>query len=503
MSGSAKRRKTIPNAADWESEDELASPVTSVAADDRENDVLTGDDIHTTPRASAAAHRPTSTRKGKQDVSDAPPLSPPISSSVFTQQLRLGQTRTRRTRTSSQHGSQSSRRGPTSSAASRSSSSIKGPDDLFRLERPVRWLHSTVVELRTALQATGGAAVDLFRQIHMITGSRRGFLPLELQPILGGELDLDEGDAHFFAARPARPTSEQERNEAIALLGIDMFPGNRSIDEVLLLLDLRAELTELRSIVSSTGAFKASPHPEAAWNARIHDRILELAVRQGQPATAHTAVGIENITRAKIAKPFVPTTADTDLDLDLLLPPGGSNPESKMVDYAMVLRLLDNNNNNNDDNNDNNSGSSKANGLAQRIAVFVSRLADVATFNNTTFAPLCLNPAGIFIETKVDTKRYAEAQAQLGIWVASWFARVAMFLPSGAPPPVPLILAIDESWELWFAVYSMAGTCIYGPVKIGGTGSLTEAYTLLGVLRLLVGWVQGPFRDWVIRCIGA
>lgn len=488
MSSSAKRRRTNADssAAIWESEDTLASQVASVgvgvdvAEDEDDNgDVLSGNDFQATPRASIAAHRTTSIRRGGRGViSDAPPLSPPVSSSAFIRQLRLSRT-----------GSQSTspRR---SSAASRSSSPVKGPHDLLRLENPVRWLHGTVGDLRKALQTTGCTAVlELFRRINAITGSRRGFLPLELQSILQGELDLDvEDDAQFFAARPPRRIGEQEKSEAIALLGMDTLQaGGRSVDKTLLLLDLRAELAELRSIVSSTGAFKASPHPKAAWNARIHDRILELAVRHGH---AGAAVGIENVTRAKIAKPFVPTTADAGLDISPAA--GGSNTESKMVDFAMVLHLAD------DDN------MSALGGLARRIAIFVSRLPDVATFNNTTFAPLCLNPAGVFIETKVDTKRYAEAQAQLGIWVSSWFTRVSAFSPLSEPlPAVPLILAVDESWELWFAVHSRVDTRVYGPLKIGSTGSLAEAYTLLSVLRLLLEWIEGPFRDWVIMCLGA
>lgn len=532
MSSPAKRRRTNADAgaaAILESEDELASQMDGVGVmvteddnegrgededvndndNDNEDDLLLGDDSQATPRASAAAYRTTFTRKGKgrgrgggrQVISDAPPLSPPVSSSAFTRQLTLS-------KTSSYHGSQSSRRGPaSSSAASRSSSPVKGPDDLLRLEKPVRWLHSTVGDLRKALQTTGGAAVsELFRRINIVTVSRRGFLPLELQPILQGELGLDaEADAHFFAARPPRPVSEQEVSEASVLLGMDTLrTGGRTVDKTLLLLDLHAELSKLRSIVSSTGAFKASPRPEAAWNARIHDRILELAVPQCGHSGA--AVGIENVTRAKIAKSFVPTTADTNLDLSLApgVGSGGSsgNPESKMVDFAMVLHLADSDCD--DDDGDDDGDNIKLEGLARRMAIFVSRLPDVPTFNNTTFAPLCLNPAGVFIETKVDTKRYAEAQAQLGIWVSSWFARVTAFSPSSeALPAVPLILAVDESWELWFAVHSAVDTRVYGPLKIGGTGSLAEAYALLSVLRLLVGWVEGPFRDWVIKCLKA
>ncbi|TGJ88328.1 hypothetical protein E0Z10_g424 [Xylaria hypoxylon] len=53
------------------------------------------------------------------------------------------------------------------------------------------------------------------------------------------------------------------------------------------------------------------------------------------------------------------------------------------------------------------------------------------------------HPQRVFVETKAETKRYPEAQAQLGIWVTTWFDRVSEFR-STSDLVIPVLIATAE-----------------------------------------------------------
>jgi hypothetical protein len=120
-----------------------------------------------------------------------------------------------------------------------------------------------------------------------------------------------------------------------------------------------------------------------------------------------------------------------------------------------------------------------------------------------------LEPTGVLVETKVDIRRRAEGKAQLGIWLAAWYGRVAKFAPlpsgdSGTPtnlPFLPVLLVVCENWELYFAFDREGEFEVCGPLEVGSTVAVDGSYRLLEVLRLLASWVAGDFRGWVERCI--
>ncbi|KAJ8131075.1 hypothetical protein O1611_g2557 [Lasiodiplodia mahajangana] len=247
------------------------------------------------------------------------------------------------------------------------------------------------------------------------------------------------------------------------------------------LVSLESERRELRGIVRRSKEFLKEPRAEPAWNDAVHHPLLELAVRHS------TDVAVENVTRANVAKPFIPP-ANGHVQLPL---------NGKMIDYALVLHPPGNND-----------GQDK--GLSERISRFVDQLSP-RTFNQSTYGPLNLSPAGIFIKTKADLESRPEGHVQLGIWLASWFLRIELFPQppstspelqqrqegSAVPPVLPVLIVVADTWELWFALRKETDFEVCGPLEIGRTRNTEECYRLLAALRVLVDWMSSDFREWV------
>jgi hypothetical protein len=245
--------------------------------------------------------------------------------------------------------------------------------------------------------------------------------------------------------------------------------------------------------VRSSNQFIEDPHAEPAWNDAVHHPLLKLAVRQSAD------VAVENVTRANIAKPFIPPSNGY-----FQLPING-----KMIDYAMVLRPTgDSTLGDGNDDNDDRAYQDRDGSLCRRISRFVDQLSP-RTFNQSTYSPLCLCPTGVFVETKVELTKHPEGQVQLGIWLASWFLRLEVFPPprqrqervGGGVPPVPpvlpVLIVVADSWELWFASRAKTDFEVCGPLDIGSTKNMEYSYRLLAALRVLVSWMSSDFREWI------
>lgn len=391
------------------------------------------------------------------------------------------------------------------SSTGRSSSSgpFKSALNLCMLEKPVHWTSPEPDQLRRLVADTGSAqALRLLDDVRRAGVHGRGHLPLELKAILQPKLTLVSPDDDICFA-PRHPTAlaeaqkDEDRRLLVSLLDDLSSPEGVSVpaappapgifDRALHLLALRDELKAIRAIVATTARYKTTPRSEAAWNERVHGPMLSLAVRNVP------GVAAENVTRANIARTLIPPAPEF-LDISF----GG-----KMIDYALLLQL-----------------DGVDNALANGIAKFVGRLEDLQTFNQSMHGSLCTKPSGVFVETKVEARRYAEGKAQLGLWLAAWFGRVASFpRPSAAGasgsgsgstgkgaspnklPFMPILLVVCDVWELFFAFDRDDAFEVCGPLNIGSTNSLDGAYRLQAVLRLLAGWVAGGFRDWVSQCV--
>lgn len=241
--------------------------------------------------------------------------------------------------------------------------------------------------------------------------------------------------------------------------------GDPRASQLLDSLDLLNELETLLDIVAKTKDFTHTPRSEALWNEHIHACILDLALAY------HPAVKVENMTRASVAKPFHPL-ARPELELESPLP-------TKTVDYALVLDPPDE--------------------LGRSIRDFVGKL-EMQSFNQSNYDPLLIAPSGVFIETKIDSERYPEAKAQLGIWLATWFDRVSEFRPT-SDLVIPVLIANGKEWEVWFAMDRHDHFDVCGPLAIGGTDTLRSIYLLRYCLSCLGDWMSVDFRRWVELCV--
>ncbi|KAI0537854.1 hypothetical protein GGR58DRAFT_470108 [Xylaria digitata] len=373
------------------------------------------------------------------------------------------------------------------STRARSTSPVKRPDDLLKLQRPVRWERLNKGDLRAWMKSHN--ALPLLNKVQV--SLRKHYIPTQLREMLEDELDMpDDEDLYYQGnSQSRRPEHNREHRSRRLFQSFVSSGGNDEsssrLDSLMQLVALESEQRELRDIVTSSNRFVEDPHAEPAWNDAVHHPLLKLAVRDSAD------VAVENVTRANIARPFIPP-ANGYVQLPL---------NGKMIDYALVLRPPGNSNGTAAEDDD------RDGSLCRRISRFVDQLSP-RTFNQSTYSPLCLCPTGIFIETKVELKKHPEGRVQLGIWLASWFLRIELFSP---PPPgrqqgqrvdmvpsvLPVLIVVADSWELWFASRGRTDFEVCGPLDIGSTKNMEECYRLLAALRALVSWVSLDFREWV------
>ncbi|KAK3896736.1 hypothetical protein C8A05DRAFT_48346 [Staphylotrichum tortipilum] len=240
-----------------------------------------------------------------------------------------------------------------------------------------------------------------------------------------------------------------------------------------------AEFYKIRSIKDRARECLALRRAEAAWNAKVHEPLLELALSR-----RHTSVICENATSARILPCFLPCLIT------------GEVAEGKMVDFVLAPDL----------------GSESGLDIAiQNKLVELAkqmRSSGLASahlcINQTDYPPLMRSPAAVTMETKVAGASLEEGRLQLGIWTAAWHRRMEMLgVGGGKPgpqlPTLPLILTHDHEWSLYFAVDRLDKIEIFGPMQIGMTDNLPNIYQLLTVLGFLGAWIDTTFRSWVIN----
>ncbi|KAI0813665.1 hypothetical protein GGR55DRAFT_687343 [Xylaria sp. FL0064] len=379
------------------------------------------------------------------------------------------------------------------STRARSTSPVKRPDDLLKLQRPVRWERLNKGDLRAWMRSRN--ALPLLNKVQ--ASLRKRYIPVQLRQMLEDELDMPDDEDLYYGGKSHSRHPEHNREHRSRRLFRPFVGGgddnddddddddessSSRLDSLMHLVALESERRELQDIVTSSNQFIEDPHAEPAWNDAVHYPLLKLAVR-------HSAdVAVENVTRANIARPFIPP-ANGYVQLPL---------NGKMIDYALMLRPSGDSGGTAADDDD------REGSLCRRISRFVDQLSP-RTFNQSTYSPLCLCPTGVFVETKVELKKHPEGQVQLGIWLASWFLRIELFPPPppgqqrvGAVPSVlPVLIVIADSWELWFASREGTDFEVCGPLDIGSTKNMEECYRLLAALRVLVSWMSLDFREWV------
>lgn len=293
-------------------------------------------------------------------------------------------------------------------------------------------------------------SVGLVHAVGDIVNGKTPYIPAVLRTKLEEDGDFESADSAFSApdATEASPT---------------------------VVFDLHHRLQQLRQLVHNAAQCQTLGRSERSWNEEVHKAILSLAVANTPNVQA------ENVTCASIARPFLPRRAG--------LADSVSITSGKMVDYVLALQLP------------------QADPLRRRITAFLQArtVAGESDFiNQTAYRPLKYAPAGVFVETKADRGSADEGRTQLGLWAAAWFRRIEALMTdvSALLPMLPMLLALSDVWDCYFACRVPGMIQIVGPLRVGSTASLAEAYQLHAVLQEISRYVDQDFRQWVEQLVG-
>jgi hypothetical protein len=152
--------------------------------------------------------------------------------------------------------------------------------------------------------------------------------------------------------------------------------------------------------------------------------------------------------------------------------------QSKMVDYAMIIRFAKN--------------------LLDRIRDLL-RNSDDFNINQTDARYVRFRSIGLSIETKREGIDEDKANTQLGTWVSAHFAKLSQLIRDDEDlPPLPLIMIQGNKWKFMIVHKVNARKIeIYRDQSLGETGSILGIYQLLAALRRLAQWMDEMLRPWL------
>ncbi|KAL8346218.1 hypothetical protein RB598_000219 [Gaeumannomyces tritici] len=337
----------------------------------------------------------------------------------------------------------------------RSASPIKRPFHLTLLAKPVQF-----TDFSNPLSQLPPDVRDLYTKLRRLTRYTEPFIPEACRKFLANMEDQDDwADAWF------RPTEDEFQPWA-----------SSQIDEPLSSLACR-QVDALAAIWRSALRCEKEGALECQWNQKVHSPMLELAA-----ASTKCGVVCESIISVSIATTWLPALGNQSAGATVTEVVRG-----KMVDFALALDL--------------------AEPLVPSHAILHEALAallatgeteDAQMVNQTGCDYLSLKPIAVSIETKVDVGPSREGTIQLGVWVAAWHRRIAAFglVPHGGIITQPLLLCVQDSWNLYFACDRGARIEIVGPLELGSMKDLLSVYRVYEALRELCKWIGGTFCEW-------
>ncbi|KAH6628747.1 hypothetical protein F5144DRAFT_580029 [Chaetomium tenue] len=372
----------------------------------------------------------------------------------------------------------------------RSSSPVRNTDSLRYLDKPVIYGH-----LRDAKQLPADAAT-LWNAVYPVVKFTTCIFPTEIR---------SEISSLYLYALPERifGTTSAKESKTRKGLGEDARK-NTSLDSTITMQDefpdqlpavwafarastqpsvtpqrlALAEFLAARNINRETWRCMDGKYSEAAWNSRVHEPLLDLALFRHGPH-----VGYVNATSAKIRPAFMPS-----------LSTGKAIAEGKMVDFVMTRCL---------DYKDPVAADAE---LDVAIRAKLQRQPDSwpLTVNQTDYTPLTRSPVAVAIGTKalaLDASM-EEGRVQFAVWTAAWHRRMeALGIGNRGQTPLPtlpLILTMGHEWTLYFACDRGTTIEILRAMDIGSTNDLEGVYKLLDVLRLLADWIDDVFYQWAV-----
>ncbi|KAL6416288.1 hypothetical protein AUP68_00505 [Ilyonectria robusta] len=132
------------------------------------------------------------------------------------------------------------------------------------------------------------------------------------------------------------------------------------------------------------------------------------------------------------------------------------------------------------------------------------KMSNQSSISHAEYRPLRFRPIAASIETKTPAGSTETARAQLAVWASSHIARLRELAATSDKASeldisLPLISIQGAAWDLFFAVDHANSVEIVRIGPIGNTMSIMSCYKLLAVLRWLTVWINGTFREWMVK----
>ncbi|KAL6362264.1 hypothetical protein LRP88_04342 [Fusarium phalaenopsidis] len=233
-------------------------------------------------------------------------------------------------------------------------------------------------------------------------------------------------------------------------------------------MDASKELELLSRTGTRTQECELENWSEAAWNARIHEPILDFVLECFAGSIRHF-----DVTRAPINKPYLSRHIS------------GVDMQSKMVDFCICL-----------------AGDDIITASQRRLKT----ASDSNSINHRSYQPIRDRPIAISIETKTLEGSSQEAKAQLSIWASAHLKRLRSLAGKSSANTshavgitLPALSITGGDWTLLFVKDGISGVEVIETLSVGNTKSLVGSYKLVSVLRQLGLWVQTTFRPWAME----
>lgn len=308
--------------------------------------------------------------------------------------------------------------------------------DLQLAEKPIK----TVI--LTSLDQLTPDVIELFRKSKAASGLRSIAPRSAKEGIMAGlaPLDSELADNTFY--------------------DMESWAKEYGVDEW----DALNELRALKKIADRSQEAGLLNLTEPAWNARVHEPLLDIALEPFGKELSHW-----DVTRASINKQYLGKHQS------------GGDLQAKMVDFCITL-------------------SDPA--LQQHVWKRLARASDNHSINHSSTNPLRPQPIAISIETKVPDGSIEEAKAQLSVWVTSHLKRLRTLSGTSQShikvnTSLPVAQVNGSLWTLLFLRDGDETVELIETITIGDTKSVVGCYQVVAFLRHLGHWALTVYKPWL------
>lgn len=276
-----------------------------------------------------------------------------------------------------------------------------------------------------------------------------------------------------------------------------IFKGQKDGQDAHAVAEAERELESLLEIVADANKCSTEGLSEFSWNIEVHAPLLKLATRKTPGVSRYEIIS------ARVSNLCLPPFGDgatCEFPEFYVAPPSSVSSRStsstaasrkkdnhvaagRMVDFGLFMET-------------------KSTPLEKAISALVLQ-SEQRSVNHSSYSPLRSLPLGVSIETK-SPGAADNGLVKLALWTTAWFRRMEQLLELSTYrqtefqmlEAVPAVLVNGHQWRLLFFCHRGDSITCVGEIPMGDTTTLTGAYKVLGVLRLLVRWVDEDLREW-------